>query len=203
MRRTVLRSLRFALAGAALLAVMLALSLAAFGVRSRAVLVGGAARRRRAGRAICGLSVARANATFDPEALDHPTFYARGSELVQLLDAAENARQAGDSYASKVQGAVRGFASLLADPTGGAVDAGRSPALLASDLHNNAFALDSLRDYARGKPVFFAGDFGNTGSTRRDPPARAAHRPPRRPRRRRVGQPRLDALHDARSRAAG
>jgi Calcineurin-like phosphoesterase superfamily domain len=105
----------------------------------------------------------QAQASFDEGALDHPTFYARGAELVQLLDAATNAREAGDGYVSKVQGAVSGFASLLTDPTAGRVD-GTHPALLASDLHNNRVALDSLRDYARDKPVFFAGDFGNTGS---------------------------------------
>ncbi len=198
-RKTVLRALRFALAGAALLAVMLALSLAAFRVRNRAVLVGAPLAVIALAAAVCGISVLRADSTFDPDSLDHPTFYARGSELVQLLDAAENARQAGDSYTSKVQGAVRGFASLLADPTGGSVDAGR-PALLASDLHNNAFALDSLRDYASGKPVFFVGDFGNTGSAAETRPARAARRPPGRSRRRRLGQPRLVALH-ARARA--
>ena len=65
-----------------------------------------------------------------------PTFFARGAELVQLLHAATNARAAGDGYASKVQVAVSGFASLLTDPTAGRVDDTR-PALLASDLHNN------------------------------------------------------------------
>ena len=162
-RRTVLRSVRFALGGAALLAVMLALSLAAFGVRRPAALVAAPLAVLALAALICGATVWRAQATLDERALDRPTFYARGAELVQLLEAAENARRAGDGYASKVQGAVRGFASLLADPTGGAVDEG-NPALLASDLHNNRLALDSLRDFARDKPVFFAGDFGNTGN---------------------------------------
>jgi predicted phosphodiesterase len=113
--------------------------------------------------AICGLTLVRAQTTFNENALERPTFYARGAELVQLLDAAEHARRAGDDYKSKVQGAVQGFAALLSDPTAGRITGDRK-ALLVSDLHNNSFALDSLGDYARGKPVFFPGDFGNTGN---------------------------------------
>jgi hypothetical protein len=162
-RKTVLRTLRFALGGAALVAVFLGLGLAAFGVRHRAVLIGAPAGVFVVAAIACGATLWQAQASFDERALDHPTFYARGAELVQLLDAATNARKAGDGYASKVQGAVGGFASLLADPSAGRVDETR-PALLASDLHNNRVALDSLRDYARDKPVFFVGDFGNTGN---------------------------------------
>jgi predicted phosphodiesterase len=111
----------------------------------------------------CGATIWQAQRTFDESALDRPTYYARGAELVQLLDAAANARRAGDGYATKLQGAVRGFASLLADPGAGRID-DTHPALLASDLHNNRIALESLRAYASDKPVFFVGDFGNTGS---------------------------------------
>jgi predicted phosphodiesterase len=162
-RRTVLRTVRFALGGAALLAAMLGLTLAALGERRRVVLAGAPLAVVVLAAVVCGATLWRAQASFDERAFDHPTFYARGAELVQLLDAATNARAAGDGYATKVQGAVRGFASLLADPGAGRLDETR-PALLASDLHNNRLVLDSLRDYARAKPVFFVGDFGNTGS---------------------------------------
>jgi Calcineurin-like phosphoesterase superfamily domain len=163
MRRTVLRTLRFALGGAALVALVLGLGLAAFGERRRRLLIGAPAAVVVVAAIVCGVTLQRAQATFDESALDHPTYYARGAELVQLLDAAANARKAGEGYASKVQGAVGGFASLLTDPAAGRLEDTR-PALLASDLHNNRVALDSLRDYARDKPVFFVGDFGNTGS---------------------------------------
>ena len=162
-RRTVLRTLRFAIGGAAIVALGLGLALAAFGERRRRVMIGGPVVVVAVAVVACGGALWRAQSTFDERALDHPTFYARGAELVQLLDAATNARKAGDGYASKVQGAVGGFASLLADPSAGRLDQTR-PALLASDLHNNRVALDSLQDYARDKPVFFVGDFGNTGS---------------------------------------
>jgi predicted phosphodiesterase len=161
-RRTVLRTLRFALGGAALLALILGLGLAAFGVRRRAALIAAPAGVFALAAVACAATIAQAQRSYDERALDHPTFYARGAELVQLLDAAANANAAGEGYASKLQGAVRGFATLLTDPGAGRVDDSR-PALLASDLHNNRIALHSLRDYARDKPVFFVGDFGNTG----------------------------------------
>jgi calcineurin-like phosphoesterase family protein len=162
-RKTVLRTLRFALGGAAVIALVLGLGLAAFGVRRRGLLIGAPVAVVAVAAVACGLTLQRAQATFDERALDRPTYYARGAELVQLLDAAANARKAGDGYASKVQGAVGGFAALLSDPSAGRLDHTR-PALLASDLHNNRVALDSLSAYARGKPVFFVGDFGTTGS---------------------------------------
>jgi Calcineurin-like phosphoesterase superfamily domain len=105
----------------------------------------------------------RVGATWNTDALSHPTYYARGAELIQLLDAAEKAGKAKDSYASKVQGALSGFASLLTNPEAGSVTGDRR-ALLVSDLHNNTLALSSLSYYAQGQPVFFDGDFGNTGN---------------------------------------
>ena len=161
-RRTVLRTLRFALGGAAVIALVLGLALAAFGERRRWLLVGAPVAVVAVAAVACGVTVQRARATFDEAALEHPTYYARGAELVQLLDAAANARKAGEGYATKVQGAVGGFASLLTDPSAGRLD-DTQPGLLASDLHNNRVALDSLTAYARAKPVFFVGDFGNTG----------------------------------------
>jgi predicted phosphodiesterase len=160
--RAALRTLRYALGGAAAMAVVLALLLAARGERRPGVLAGLPALVVGWAILACVATLARASATFDEAALARPTYFARGAELVQLVDAAENARQAGQSYALKVEGAVRGFATLLSDPTTGDVEEGRS-ALLVSDVHDNRFALESLRDYARGKPVFFAGDLGNTG----------------------------------------
>lgn len=107
----------------------------------------------------------RVGATWNTDALGHPTYYARGAELIQLLDAAEKAGKAKDSYASKVQGALSGFASLLANPDAGSVTGDRR-ALLVSDLHDNTLALSWLSYYAQGQPVFFDGDFGNTGDSR-------------------------------------
>jgi hypothetical protein len=163
MRQAVLRTARFVLGTVAVIAVILGLVLAVGGVRSRLALLGAPLLVVVLAGAIVGATVLRAQSTLRVDALDHPTYYARGAELVQLLDAAEHARQAGDGYTSKVEGAVRGFASLLSQPNAGQVGGG-SRALLVSDLHGNRFALDSLRPYARDKAVYFVGDFGNTGS---------------------------------------
>jgi predicted phosphodiesterase len=162
-RSAALRAVRWALAGAAALAALVTLLLYAGGERRRRLLAGLPVAVMVVAAAGCAGSLARAAATFDSDGLDHPTFYARGAELVQLLDAAENARHAGDDYESKLEGAVQGFATLLSDPTAGRVEGGRR-AILVSDLHNNRFALDSLGAYTHGKTVFFPGDFGNTGS---------------------------------------
>ena len=104
----------------------------------------------------------RVTSTLNADALNHPSYYARGAELIQLLNAAEKAGQAKDSYASKVEGALSGFAALLANPNAGSITGDRH-ALLVSDLHNNTLALSSLNYYAQQQPVFFDGDFGNTG----------------------------------------
>jgi hypothetical protein len=160
--RAVLRAVRFGLGATAIVAGLLALALLARRERRRVVLVGVPALVVAVAVIACAVTYARAAATFDPAALERPTYFARGAELVQLIDAAENSRQAGESYASKVEGAVRGFATLLSDPTRGRVDPGRR-ALLVSDVHDNRFALASLEPYARGKPVFFAGDLGLDG----------------------------------------
>jgi hypothetical protein len=168
----VLRSVRFGLGGAATAALLLALVLLARRRAQpaeggwsgrRAVLVGGPVLVLALAALACLAVFLRAAATFDERALERPTYFARGAELVQLVDAAENARQAGEGYADKVEGAVRSFATLLSDPTSGRVDEGRR-AILGSDLHDNGFALASLEPYAEGKPVFFVGDFGASGS---------------------------------------
>jgi hypothetical protein len=115
-----------------------------------------------AGLVLGGGLVWRVGATWDSGALERPTYYARGAELIQLLNAADNAQKARDSYVTKVEQAVSGFASLLSDPAAGDVGPGRR-ALMVSDLHDNTLVLGSLSFYAQGQPVFFAGDFGNSG----------------------------------------
>ena len=163
LHRSVRRGARFALCTVAVVALVVGLILAAAGIRRPLVLFGVPGLILAFAGLLVGATYLQADRTFREDALERPTFYARGAELVQLLDAAEHAREAGDGYTSKVEGAIRGFASLLSDPDTGVLR-DTAPGLLASDLHNNRFALDSLQEYARGKAVFFAGDFGNTGS---------------------------------------
>jgi tetratricopeptide (TPR) repeat protein len=95
-RSAALRAVRFALGGAAVLAGVVSLALFAGGERRRSILAGLPAAVLVITVAVCALTLARASATFNEDALERPTFYARGAELVQLLDAAEHARRAGD-----------------------------------------------------------------------------------------------------------
>lgn len=161
-RRAIARAIRYLLLGTLIAAVVGWALLRVYHCRNRRLLVA---------VPVCTMLIAtmigagvmwRVSSTLNSDALDHPTYYARGAELIQLLEAAERAGKAKDSYASKVQGALSGFASLLANPDAGAVGGDRH-ALLVSDLHNNTLALSSLGYYAQGQPVFFDGDFGNTG----------------------------------------
>lgn len=102
--------------------------------------------------------------SYNSKALEQPSFYARGDELPQLLSAAQGAKKAGDDYSAKVLGSVQGFSQLLTNPSQGLLTSKDHSALLMSDLHNNQFALSGLHQFRSKEPVFFVGDFGNTGS---------------------------------------
>jgi hypothetical protein len=162
-RKGLLRTVRYGLGGAGAVALVAALALLALGARQRRHVFGIPAAIVLLAAAATAGTLWRAQATWTPAALDHPTYYARGAELVQLLDAAQHAGQGGDSYVSKVEGSLRGFAALLSRQNGADAATGRQ-ALLVSDLHGNLSALDGIRAYAAGRPVFFVGDFGNNGS---------------------------------------
>jgi hypothetical protein len=160
--RALERALRYMLLGVLLSAALGWGILRVARCRRRSLLIGLPVGVIVAGVLISGGLLLRVRATWNPDALSRPTYFARGAELIQLLNAAERASQAKDSYVSKVQGALSGFATLLSDPTAGQVGAGKR-ALLISDLHDNTFVLGSLSFYAQSQPVFFVGDFGNTG----------------------------------------
>jgi hypothetical protein len=156
------RALRYMLAGVLLAAAVGWGVLRVSRCKRRWLLIGLPVGVLLAGVLLAGGTLLRVRSTWNPDALSHPTYFARGAELIQLLDAAQRASQAKDSYVSKVQGALSGFASLLSDPMAGQVDGGRR-ALLISDLHDNTLVVGSLSFYAQNQPVFFVGDFGNTG----------------------------------------
>ena len=161
-RRAITRAARYMLLGTLIAAAVGWALIRIYGNRNRRLLVAVPACTILIAVAIGAGLIWRVNSTLNADALDHPSYYARGAELIQLLDAAEKAGQAKDSYASKVEGALSGFAALLSDPNAGSITGDRH-ALLVSDLHNNTLALSSLNYYAQQQPVFFDGDFGNTG----------------------------------------
>ena len=161
-RRAITRAGRYMLLGTLIAAAVGWALVRIYGKRNRRLLIAVPACTILIAVAIGAGLIWRVNSTLNADALNHPSYYARGAELIQLLDAAEKAGQAKDSYASKVEGALSGFAALLANPNAGSITGDRH-ALLVSDLHNNTLALSSLNYYAQQQPVFFDGDFGNTG----------------------------------------
>ena len=157
----------FGVGGAASVGVLATLVLVARGRRPWLAVRAGVATTL-SGAAIGAASVAVAGSTFDAEAFEEPRFYARGSELLQLLDTAAKAEQTAQRYRTKVQGSLQTFSSLLAEgrvgmDTFAEVDEERG-ALLASDLHANTLVVEPLQALAGGQPVFFVGDFGHEGN---------------------------------------
>ncbi|HEX6458618.1 MAG TPA: metallophosphoesterase family protein [Thermoleophilaceae bacterium] len=116
--------------------------------------------------ALCAGVLLRLSATFDSDAFSHPRFYARGAELEQLLRVASNAQEEAAGYTSQVQRALGSFAALVATGARFArpVPATRE-AILASDLHDNLLAMKAVRNQFGRQPIFFPGDFGQTGSS--------------------------------------
>ena len=166
-----LRAVLFALGGAAVLGIVGALVLAATGRRRARMLVAVLGMTILTAGAIIGGSALVVRATFDAGAFERPGFYARGAELLQLLEAANKTQARAERYQATAENGVRSFSQLLAEggvgQTGdfiGDPDAAQS-AILASDQHNNTLAVRSLEALAEGEePVFFVGDFGHQGS---------------------------------------
>src|SRR3954454_20504868 len=164
-RSALLRAYRFAVGGALLAGVLLALALSRRPGIPRGRLIVMAATPPLCAILIGGAVLTRVKSTFDSGAFDHPHFYARGAELEQLLKVADNAQRVGAGYTSEVQRALGGFAALVA--AGGRFSTAAPPttqAVLASDLHDNIPALDAVRSQFRREPIFFPGDFGQNGS---------------------------------------
>jgi predicted phosphodiesterase len=102
--------------------------------------------------------------TFDADEFDDPELYARGAELMQLLQVAEKGQQAVAGYESSVERSVGGLAGILSSAGSLAEVPDTASLVLASDLHGNALVLGPLRSLFAAAPVVFAGDFGHTGS---------------------------------------
>jgi predicted phosphodiesterase len=164
-RAALLRTYAWAVGGALVLGLVAALALAHRPEVRRRLVIGTAIGPALCAFAICGVVLLRVATTFNSNAFSHPHFYARGAELEQLLHVADNAQQEASGYTSQVQRALGSFAALVA--TGGrfarAVPATHQ-AILASDLHDNLLALNAVQRQFGSQPIFFPGDFGQTGN---------------------------------------
>ncbi len=164
-RSALLNAYLWAIAGALLVGGVAALALAHRPSVGRRLLIGTAVAPALLAAAIGAAVLLRLSATFDSNTFNHPRFYARGAELEQLLKVADNAQREAAGYSSQVQRAIGSFAALVA--TGGRF-ARAAPlthqAILASDLHDNLLALKAVQRQFGSQPIFFPGDFGQTGS---------------------------------------
>ena len=109
-------------------------------------------------------SLIATRSTFDADEFDEPELYARGAELLQLLQVAEKGQQAAAGYESSVERSVGGLAGILAAATRLSETPDTNSVVLVSDLHGNALVLGPLRRLFADTPIVFAGDFGHTGS---------------------------------------
>lgn len=158
-----LRALAWAFGFTVLLAGVITAALAIGARHHPRVLIGLPLAAIASSAALGGLSLWQVQRSFDIDAFEHPTFYARGAEMEQLLAAAERARRSGERYGDRVEKTLTSFASILADSSELRIEEGRR-ALVASDLHANTLVVDPLRKLIGGQPVFFPGDFGHDGN---------------------------------------
>jgi predicted phosphodiesterase len=115
--------------------------------------------------ALAAVALARA----DWGELRQPTFYAHGSELPQLLSFSEQILTAGEEYTTSYDRAVAGLTNLLAAAgRREKASAAAKTIVLASDLHSNTLVLPVLGQYTATRPLFFAGDFTELGTSWED-----------------------------------
>jgi predicted phosphodiesterase len=159
-----LRALRWAIGGALALGLAVALATLSLGNRSPRHALGWLLAPAVLAAALSAGALLRVESTFRPEAFQSPSFYARGAELAQLLKVADKAQGADDRYSSSVQRTLAGYATLLNAGTNPPVLTSDRPAILISDLHDNELVLGPLRRLFSGSPIFFVGDFGQSGT---------------------------------------
>lgn len=158
------RALLYALGGGAamlLLALLLARMVVALDRRRMLVLAG---MSLAFALVVCVGMVLATRSTFDASEFDDPELYARGAELMQLLQVAEKGQQVAAGYESSVERSVGGLASVLSAAATLSDAPETASVVLASDLHGNSLVLGPLRRLFAETPIIFAGDFGHSGS---------------------------------------
>jgi predicted phosphodiesterase len=96
--------------------------------------------------------------------MDEPQYYAYGADIPRALDAVAAVRRSGQALDQELDAQLVGLARLVTAPAGRTPVEGRPRITIASDLHNNIFALQILERAAGSGPVFFAGDLSDRGS---------------------------------------
>src|SRR5438128_1174082 len=152
----------------ALLAVMLAGSLAAGLVAALALRSRGGPRLRWLAAAAVATSAVGFGAlviTLPPRGqLSEPEYYANGGDIPRALKVVEAAASSSRVLDQEVNGQLVGLARLVVAPGRRAPLAGLPRVTLASDLHNNVLAIPTLESAAGRGPLFFPGDLTDQGT---------------------------------------
>ena len=78
---------------------------------------------------------------------------------------ADHAQAESQGYTSSVDRALAGYSTLLSAAGNlAATPAPEQPAILISDLHDNELVLPAVKSLVSGSPIFFPGDFRQSGS---------------------------------------
>jgi predicted phosphodiesterase len=96
--------------------------------------------------------------------IDEPQYYAFGPDIPRALDAVEAAQQSTRQLDQELDAQLVGLARLVTRPAERTSLTDRPTITIASDLHNNFFAIPVLERATNGGPLFFPGDLTDRGS---------------------------------------
>jgi predicted phosphodiesterase len=96
--------------------------------------------------------------------IDEPQYYAFGPDIPRALDAVETAQQSTRQLDQELDAQLVGLARLVTSPAERTSLTDRPTITIASDLHNNFFAIPVLERATNGGPLFFPGDLTDRGS---------------------------------------
>jgi predicted phosphodiesterase len=96
--------------------------------------------------------------------IDEPQYYAFGPDIPRALEAVEQAQQSTRQLDQELDAQLVGLARLVTRPSERTSLTDRPTITIASDLHNNFFALPVLDRAVNDGPLFFAGDLTDRGS---------------------------------------
>ena len=96
--------------------------------------------------------------------IDEPQYYAFGPDIPRALEAVETAQRSTQQLDQELDAQLVGLARLVTRPAERTPLTDRPTITIASDLHNNFFALPVLERATDRGPLFFAGDLTDRGS---------------------------------------
>ena len=96
--------------------------------------------------------------------IDHPQYYAHGTDIPRALEAVDAAQQSSRVLDEELDAQLVGLARLVTEPAGRPLLTSAPRLTIASDLHNNVLAVPILARAADNGPVLFPGDMTDRGS---------------------------------------